>query len=262
MRAANVGRVPSGIAATIPSVTLPSPLGASYMHFHMPKPLHGWREFAGEVGIIVVGVLIALAFEQVVQSIHDRLVADQARDAIRAEVRENLWWLEFRDSYEPCIDSMLAELGAVLARAREGRPIPLITNVHFPVYAKITSLRWNANAEAGRTSLFSGNEQRLLGNMYFTTEDFRASQDQEETVWARMGFVEGLRHFTPADVHDLSVLLADARYRNLRAKLTIERGNQWASRLHLVAANSNSVENYRLSSKRICPRLTATDQQP
>jgi hypothetical protein len=30
------------------------------MHFHLPKPLHGWREFAGEVGIIVLGVLIAL----------------------------------------------------------------------------------------------------------------------------------------------------------------------------------------------------------
>jgi hypothetical protein len=28
------------------------------MHFHLPKPLHGWRAFAGEVGIIVVGVLI------------------------------------------------------------------------------------------------------------------------------------------------------------------------------------------------------------
>ena len=22
------------------------------MHFRLPKPLHGWREFAGEVGII------------------------------------------------------------------------------------------------------------------------------------------------------------------------------------------------------------------
>jgi uncharacterized membrane protein YraQ (UPF0718 family) len=29
------------------------------MHFHLPKPLHGWREFKGEVGIIVLGVLIA-----------------------------------------------------------------------------------------------------------------------------------------------------------------------------------------------------------
>jgi hypothetical protein len=25
------------------------------MHVHLPKPLHGWRDFVGEVGIIVVG---------------------------------------------------------------------------------------------------------------------------------------------------------------------------------------------------------------
>ena len=38
------------------------------MHFHLPKPLRGWRAFAGEVGIIVVGVLIALGAEQVVEN--------------------------------------------------------------------------------------------------------------------------------------------------------------------------------------------------
>lgn len=38
------------------------------MHFHLPKPLHGWREFVGEVAIIVLGVLIALGAEQAVQS--------------------------------------------------------------------------------------------------------------------------------------------------------------------------------------------------
>ena len=37
------------------------------MHLHLPKPLHGWREFAGEVGIIVIGVLIALGAEQLVE---------------------------------------------------------------------------------------------------------------------------------------------------------------------------------------------------
>ncbi len=30
------------------------------MHLHLPKPLHGWREFPGEVGIIVIGVPLAL----------------------------------------------------------------------------------------------------------------------------------------------------------------------------------------------------------
>ena len=34
------------------------------MHFHLPKPLHGWRVFVGEVGIIVIGVLIALGTQQ------------------------------------------------------------------------------------------------------------------------------------------------------------------------------------------------------
>ena len=38
------------------------------MHFHLPKPLHGWREFAGEVGIIVLGVGIALSAEQIVEA--------------------------------------------------------------------------------------------------------------------------------------------------------------------------------------------------
>jgi hypothetical protein len=40
------------------------------VHFHLPRPLHGWREFAGEVGIIVVGVLIALTAEQAVEAFH------------------------------------------------------------------------------------------------------------------------------------------------------------------------------------------------
>jgi len=227
------------------------------MHFHLPKPLHGWREFAGEVGIIVIGVLIALAFGQLVQSFDDRSNAEQAREAIRAEVRENLFWLDLRAEYEPCINSMLGKLDGVLARARNGQPTPRLTDVGLPVHSKITSLRWDANAQAGRASLFSGDEQRNLGNMYFTTEEFRASQEEEETVWAKLGFLDGLNHFTPLDVHELSVLLAEAHYRNFRAELDIERGGQWASKLHLTAANPNSVENtHHTNSKRIdCPAV-------
>ena len=55
-----------------PCVTLPSPLGGQLHDFRLPKPLHCWREFAGEVAIIVMGVLIALGAEQVVISFNDR----------------------------------------------------------------------------------------------------------------------------------------------------------------------------------------------
>jgi hypothetical protein len=66
----------------------------------------------------------------------------------------------------------------------------------------------------------------------------------------------GLRHFTPFDIHDLGILLAEARYRDSRARLDIERAHQWAARLHLTAANADSVEKIRLSGVPICPSLT------
>lgn len=56
------------------------------MHVHLPKPLHGWRQFVGEVGIIVLGVLIALGAEQVAESIHERYLGRQAEHNIRAEL--------------------------------------------------------------------------------------------------------------------------------------------------------------------------------
>jgi len=60
------------------------------MHFHLPKPLHGWREFAGEVGIIVIGILIALGAEQVVEAWQWREKVEIARTAIRSELNGQL----------------------------------------------------------------------------------------------------------------------------------------------------------------------------
>jgi hypothetical protein len=177
---------------------------------------------------------------------------------IRAEVRENLWWLQVRADYEPCINAMLGKLDGVLAQARNGQRTPPLTEVGLPVHSKITSLRWDANAQAGRASLFSGDEQRNLGNMYFTTEEFRSSQEAEETVWAKLGFLNGLDHFTSLDVHEFSVLLAQARYLNFRAELDIERGRQWSSKLNLTAANPTPVEiihQHMVSKKSECPKV-------
>jgi hypothetical protein len=201
------------------------------MHFHLPKPLHGWRAFLGEVGVIVLGVLIALGFGQVASDIHDKIIAGKAREAVRAEVRENLWWMDVRDQREPCIRKRLAELGDLLARARKGDSIPLVQHLGRVPHAKITTLRWQANAQAGRASLFSGDEQRMLGNMYYTMEQFWEAQTQEETTWSKMRFIQGLTQFSPQDVHDFSIFLAEARSQNWILLLTLKRAQQWAKRL-------------------------------
>lgn len=81
------------------------------MHFHLPKPLHGWRAFAGEVGIIVLGVLIALSAEQLVQQWHESAHDREAKQQMFLEMRDdNLPQAFARVAMAPCLD---AELEAI-----------------------------------------------------------------------------------------------------------------------------------------------------
>jgi hypothetical protein len=55
------------------------------MHVHPPKAVHGWREFAKEIMIIVIGVLIALGFEQVAEEIHWRHKVSEGEERLKLE---------------------------------------------------------------------------------------------------------------------------------------------------------------------------------
>jgi hypothetical protein len=59
------------------------------MDVHKPKGAHSWREFAIEIGTIVVGVLIALAAEQTAELIHWTHKVAEAEDAMRLELRDD-----------------------------------------------------------------------------------------------------------------------------------------------------------------------------
>jgi len=89
------------------------------MHFHLPKPLHGWREFVGEVGIIVVGVLIALGAEQLVEQWQWRNKVHDTTAQLNAELNRDA-----RAAYAglvvgPCLDQQLVAIDAALASARQ-----------------------------------------------------------------------------------------------------------------------------------------------
>ena len=57
------------------------------MDIHKPRPWHGGREFLKEVGTIVLGVLIAIGFEQAVEALHH---PDQARQMVRKLREESI----------------------------------------------------------------------------------------------------------------------------------------------------------------------------
>lgn len=206
------------------------------MEIHKPHAARSWREFLVEIGTITCGILIALGLEQGIEALHERHIAEEARKAIRAEVSENLWWLDRRTTrWGMCRRAAVAQLGATLQAAREGRPYQVIRFLPPLSRMKLTETRWLANAQAGRASLFPPEEQRVLGNIYFTTAQMLNIQAAEEEAWAKLGALQGIDHLTPQEVHDFSVALAEERYQNYLAVLINLRAHQWAARLHLTA---------------------------
>lgn len=94
------------------------------MHFHLPKPLHGWRELIGEVGIIVVGVLIALAAEQVVEGFHERSLRNEARTAIDDEISQNMDAFRRRAEVQQCINARLRDVETLITTSPLGASLP------------------------------------------------------------------------------------------------------------------------------------------
>ena len=80
------------------------------MHFHLPKPLHGWRAFAGEVGIIVIGVLIALGAQQLVENYNSRRQLEDTNRRLAVEVIGNLRVAHERLIINQCQKDRIAEL--------------------------------------------------------------------------------------------------------------------------------------------------------
>jgi hypothetical protein len=163
------------------------------MRVHVPKPLHGWRAFAGEVGIIVLGVLIALGAGQVAETIHERQLAADARENVGAEAATNIAFIRDRLSVQSCIDRRLGELQAILSRSGEGPLTPQPTWVSRPPHRPFFFGRWEAATASGRNSLFSSREQARFSVLYRVFSEFDANQGREQAVWSELRALEWWR---------------------------------------------------------------------
>ena len=121
------------------------------MHFHLPKPLHGWREFVGEVGIIVIGVLIALGAEQVVESWNWRHQAEDAASALRSEVSGHYLAAAEFIVVAPCLDRQLQLLSQRLT-ATPLKPAPLFHVAGLNYVLRAPSRPWSDNQWRGVAS--------------------------------------------------------------------------------------------------------------
>jgi len=146
------------------------------MPFKLPKPLHGWRAFAGEVGIVTLGVLIALAAQELVGEIHQRQEVAQLTGALRAELADNrARWEHVRNS-DPCTLQRLDALEHWNATAPAGARL----NRAYRLFL------WNQHSGAwdlARTSPTTANiplrERLIFASLYDAINNWRQMINEE-----------------------------------------------------------------------------------
>lgn len=160
------------------------------MRLKLPKPLKGWREFAGEVGVIVLGVLLALGAQQLVERLNARSEATKSMDAIRVELAHSAGAFEERAATQPCLDRRLAELEQIFAAARRTGRLPKVGFISHPPMRPIPTSAWTWAAANETYGDFDPKVRDALSRIYSQGSDFWRDVVIEQEMWATLRLLE------------------------------------------------------------------------
>jgi hypothetical protein len=185
------------------------------MHVHLPKPLHGWRAFAGEVGIIVFGVLIALGAGQVVEAIHWQTEVRTARAELKGEMRRADRVFAFRIAAKPCIARRLDATDALVERAAKHAPVPHVGRLIPDIGNALNDNIWETRRASQTLAHFGDDELSLLGLYYLQLGNIRFFIGEEARDWGVLEVIEGdPSRLGPEDIAGIRVAIQHARFEN------------------------------------------------
>ena len=184
------------------------------MEIHKPKPIHNWREFFGEIGIIVIGVLLALAGEQTVEALHHRSQVAELSEALNVELSHNLAVLQDMVELKPCIDQRLTEIDQWSRSVADGRLVQLAGEFgRLPGQIFLTAI-WRSTG-AG-LELLPLDKRISYARFYDNFGNGDRIRDEIRDKWSDLGSFEGAATLTPRERLQISHDIRDIRRNNER----------------------------------------------
>jgi hypothetical protein len=195
------------------------------------KPPHGWNAVAWELAIVTLGVVIALAAQQIVESLHDRSTAAQTREEVADELNSNLMSLALRQSAEPCINQRLGELRAIVSQWENTGSFKKPKWVSQTPVIEIELSRYDAAQSAGRLALLTGDDQYRMGVVAGRLRKFNEWQMAERVPWGRLRALQfGADALSVEDRASIRSALQDASTFDYEAKLNVTQALPMARR--------------------------------
>lgn len=133
--------------------------------------MHGWRVFVGEVGIILLGVLLALGAQQLVEEYQERNDVSELRTAVRAELGELRARWEEMQKQDVCSLKRLDALDHWIANAPRGSEL---SSPYELVLRNINSSAWDIAKTSPVAADIPLKERLLYARFYGSMENWRA----------------------------------------------------------------------------------------
>ncbi|WP_162888096.1 hypothetical protein [Sphingomonas mesophila] len=221
----------------------------------IPSPRDGWRVFAGEVGVIVLGVLLALGAQQVVQTIQTRDDVRVFRATIDGEIAKNLWIYEYRDRQTACTDRRVARLTEWLGSYREGAQARLI-DARFPVMFSVYRSAWD-NKDGQVFAEVPAAARSKYAEFYDELENNARNAQLERAAWDALLPYELAGTLDLADRRTLHAQASAARRLNRNMKNNISLSRMIGRQLGISPAMPDGFTGEELAALSQCVRVAA-----
>jgi hypothetical protein len=236
-----------------PGVSAESGEAGEEMHVHKPKAAHGLREFLSEIGIIVIGVLIALSAEQVVEQLHWNERMREVHAQLLAETASNtssaLYWL----AVSPCWDWQVKQLDEEVWDARRTGTIKPAPYPYAPGLVEFTSDAWLNARSLQATDHMGEDEVKNFTAAYFMATELPGNITRLHEMAAELEPLNRpLDHVSPAEADELLAKIGHVRELQSRTELAMTLLIARADKLHAPIAQdwAQSQEAGRLREVR------------
>lgn len=154
----------------------PSTQEETPVEIHKVKPIHSWRDFAKELGTIVLGIIIAISLEHLVESWswdHDVTAARQALRAEMAANNENSY--AYRVALSPCLQKQISEADVILTALEARRQTGGLSHFSPAPIAFVRDSEWQSERASQVLTHFPRAELALMGRYYGQIEDIKSA---------------------------------------------------------------------------------------
>jgi hypothetical protein len=192
---------------------------AHQVETHRPKDVRGWRDFFKEVGIIFVGVVIALGAGEVVDAWNWQREVGIVKDSLDDELADTVFAARERMKIADCQRRTLDRLDQI---ADESRGTLVVR--HAPVRRTRLwgSAAWDAAVASGAVAHMDHDDRNAYANLFSFVRLFRELNLRQEELWASIDAYHHPRALTESSrdrfVETVSELRALTGTMNLAAK--------------------------------------------